>query len=266
MADDLAAMHAYYALDKERDRLATGVGRVEYERTIEVISRTLPDPPAVVADIGGGPGRYTDWLVERGHRVVHRDIVEHHVDQVIARHDGRVAAAVGDARRLDLDDASVDATLLLGPLYHLTDRADRVQALREARRVTRDGGVVYVAAISRWSLRLHAMLVSRLHTLYPVLLHTIGDVEDNGEMRPVVDAGFTGFTHRPDELRDEVVEAGLAVESLVSLQGIAFALADLDDRLDVDGERALLMDTLRSVESVPELLGVGPHMLVTARV
>lgn len=266
MSDDLAAMHAYYELDKERDRLAESVGRVEYERTIELIGRTLPAPDAVVADIGGGPGRYTDWLVDNGYRVVHRDVVEHHVEQVIGRHGDRVDAAVGDARRLDLDDASVDAALLLGPLYHLADRADRVRALREARRVTRPGGVVYAAAISRWSARLHGMLVERRHELFPVLSDVVVEMEAHGEMRPIIDAGFTGFAHRPDELRDEVTESGLVVESLVSLEGIAFALSDLDERLVDDDERTLLMETLRAVESVPELLGVGPHMLVTARV
>jgi SAM-dependent methyltransferase len=54
--------------------------------------------------------------------------------------------AVRDARDLDLDDASVDAVLLLGPLYHLRRRADRIRALTEARRVVRPGGPVFAAA------------------------------------------------------------------------------------------------------------------------
>lgn len=258
-------MQAYYAQDKERDRLARDVGRVEYERTIEIVGRTLPDAPAVIADIGGGPGRYTDWLVDRGYRVIHRDVVEHHVEQVQHRHGENVDTAVGDARALDMDDASVDVALLLGPLYHLTDREDRVRALREARRVTRHGGVVHAAAITRWSARLHGMLVSRIHDLFPALADVVDEMESHGEMRPIVEAGFTGFAHRPDELRHEVEESGLSVESLVAVEGISFALSDLDERLQDDRERALLMDTLRAVESVPELLGIGPHLLATAR-
>ena len=60
-------------------------------------------------------------------------------------------AQVGDARRLPYGDASADAALLLGPLYHLTDRGDRLTALSEARRVLRTGGLVAAAAISRFA-------------------------------------------------------------------------------------------------------------------
>src|SRR4051794_33938487 len=98
MANTGAEMQAHYELDKERDRLAAGLGEVEFVRTVEVIRRTLPAPPATVADIGGGPGRYTDWLVASGYNVIHRDIVAHHVDQVLARHGADVDARVGDAR------------------------------------------------------------------------------------------------------------------------------------------------------------------------
>ena len=118
-------------------------------RTCPVSQRAhLPAPPGVVADVGGGPGRYTDWLVDAGYTVIHRDLVGHHVEQVKARHGHRVDAKVGDARAMDLPEDAVDAVLMLGPLYHLENPTDRMRALGEARRVVRRGGVVYVAAIS----------------------------------------------------------------------------------------------------------------------
>ncbi len=98
--------------------------------------RSLPAAPALVADIGGGPGRYALWLAGLGYRVEHRDLMPLHVRQ-LAQDAGGLAGlhtAVGDARELDLADASVDAVLLLGPLYHLRRRGDRVRALGEARR------------------------------------------------------------------------------------------------------------------------------------
>jgi hypothetical protein len=103
-------LHAYYARDEERDRLAQGVGRVEFLRTVEVIERTLPPPGAVIADIGGGPGRYTDWLVEAGYRVIHRDVVAHHVEQVQSRHGLCVDAAVGDARSISVTIRSTSSS------------------------------------------------------------------------------------------------------------------------------------------------------------
>src|SRR6202000_3468363 len=61
------------------------------------------------------------------------------------------SCAVGDARKIEQDDASADGVLLLGPLYHLTERADRLKSLREAHRVLRSGGHVFAAAISRYA-------------------------------------------------------------------------------------------------------------------
>src|SRR5207342_1873839 len=118
-----------------------------------VILRHLPAPPAVVADIGGGPGRYALWLTELGYRVEHRDLMPLHVQQLRDEAAGieGLQTAVCDARDLDLGDASVDAVLLLGPLYHLRERADRIRALAEAARVVRPGGVVFAAVISRWA-------------------------------------------------------------------------------------------------------------------
>ena len=263
MADD--EVQAYYARGEEADRLARGVGRVEHLRTIEVVSRVLPPRGATVADVGGGPGRYTDWLVEAGYRVVHRDLVARHVEDVRARHGPAVDAAVVDARALDLADGSVDVVLLLGPLYHLPTREDRVATLAEAARVVRPGGPVCAAAISRWAPRLHGVLSDRVHHRYPVLLDRVDEMERTGWMPPLHEGGFSGATHTPDELASEVEEAGLHLSSLVALEGITCAVPDLDARLDDPAEREVVLDALRALESVPELLGLGPHLLATAR-
>src|SRR5829696_9689256 len=164
-----SALQAHYALGEERDRLAQAHGILEFERTKEIVLRHLSDAPSVVADIGGGPGRYALWLAERGHRVEHRDLVPLHVDQLHAVADpARISTAIGDARDLDLGDSTVDAVLLLGPLYHLPRRDQRLRALREAWRVLRPGGPVFVAAISRWAPRLDGELRQRLYRSLPI--------------------------------------------------------------------------------------------------
>jgi SAM-dependent methyltransferase len=261
-----AAMQEYYELGKETDRLAlTGQGRLEFERTQEIVLRHLPPRPATIADIGGGPGRYSLWLAGLGYRVLHRDLVPLHVQQLRAAVEGdaRIHTAVADARSLDLADESVDAVLLLGPLYHLTQPADRVQALREAHRIVRVGGPVFVAAISRWAARLEAMLRLRVYREVPEAAAVIDPVERTGVLPPLVPGGFNGYTHRPDELRAEFAAAGLQVSDLVAVEGAAYLLADLDDRAADDRDWQVILETARAHERIPELLGVGSHLLAT---
>lgn len=262
------AMHAYYERGEEADRLDTPIGRVELARTKEIVLRHLPAPPAVVADIGGGPGRYATWLADLGHRVHHRDPVPLHVEHAraaSARSVG-VETAVGDARHVDLGGDSVDAVLLLGPLYHLPHRGERLTALAEARRIVRPGGVVFAAAISRWAARLHSVLADRAYRELPeILAGHLDELERTGQVPPIHEAAFTGYAHRPDELRAEIVEAGFDVIELVNVEGPAGLLVDLDQRLADPADTEVVLDSARAVEAVPELLGVGPHLLAVAR-
>ena len=80
-ADD-AALRAYYERGIERERLSDGRGDLEFTWTTEIVLRRLPAAPAVVADIGGGPGRYALWLASLGYQVEHRDLMPLHVEQL----------------------------------------------------------------------------------------------------------------------------------------------------------------------------------------
>jgi SAM-dependent methyltransferase len=261
-------LQSHYELGFEAGRLDRPLGVVEFERTTELVRRHLPPPPGRVADIGGGPGRYAVWLASLGYEVVHRDLVPLHVEQALAAANARgvsIDAAVGDARQIDLPDESVEAALLLGPLYHLDVRSDRLRCLEEARRVLKPGGFAFVAAISRWSPRLHGEVIKSLYREYPNMRAETPGVEATGVLPALFPGSFLGYCHRPDELRAEVEDAGLECVDLVSVEGIAFALPDLDTRLLDDLDRAVVFDAARATERVPELLGIGPHLLASAR-
>ena len=256
---------AYYERGEERDRLAVQArGVLEFERTVEIVGRHLPAPPALVADIGGGPGRYALWLAGLGYQVAHRDLMPLHVRQLTesAGGDGAIGSRVADARNLDLADASADAVLLLGPLYHLPDRAG-LAALAEARRVVKPGGPVFAAAISRWAPRLDGELRSRLYEPYPAIRELVPALERTGWMGPLHEGSFTAYCHRPAQLRRELRAAGLVVADLVCVEGAAFLLGDLDERRADPRHWQVVLDASRATERVPELLGLGPHLLAT---
>lgn len=268
MVGDLTdvAMREYYERGEELGRLSEPRGQLEFERTKEIVGRYLPLPPAVVADIGGGPGRYALWLAELGYEVRHRDLMPLHVEQLrqAAGSASRISSSVADARELDLADESADAVLLLGPLYHLQRRQDRRRALAEALRVARPGGLVFAAAISRWAPRIDGALRDRIYQSASDAEAELGPLERTGTMLPSFPGSFCGYTHRPGQLRAEVAASGLRVIDLVCVEGPAVLLGDLAERLADERDRRLVLETARALERVPELLGIGPHLLVTA--
>jgi SAM-dependent methyltransferase len=267
--DVLESIIDHYASGREKGRLFHGWGLLERARTEEILTRLLPRPPARILDVGGGPGTYARWLAAAGYEVHLIDLLPLHVEEARLVRPGErpiASARVGDARRLDEADASADAVLLLGPLYHLTERRDRLQALREARRVVRPGGRVFAAAISR-----HA---SFLDGLFRRLLDDPGfvqiverDLRDGQHRNPTnrPDYFTTAFFHQPEDLEAEAAEAFLEIEETAAIEGPGWLLPDLDARLGEPESRERLLAAIRRIEHDRALLSVSAHFMVVAR-
>src|SRR5882762_134399 len=104
----------HYASGYEADRLNTHGGQLERERTREFLMRFLPSPPALILDVGGGPGGYACWIAKQGYEVHLMDITPLHVDMAMAASREQPEAPlasvnVGDARSLSWNDMTVDA-------------------------------------------------------------------------------------------------------------------------------------------------------------
>lgn len=251
----------YYAALGEVDRLSrTAVGRLEYVRTRELLEPVLPESGLVV-DVGGGTGVHAAWIASE-HRPVHLiDPVSAHV-AAAAEHPW-VTAALGDARRLDVPDGVASGVLLLGPLYHLPDRIDRVQALREAARVIKPGGVVAAAAIAR-----HA-------SLFDFASRGLLDQDRLARIRQTLQSGVhdaaLGFTqawfHRVGDLEPELAEAGLVDVTVTGIEGPAYLiLKTAEEAGNVSDELFSSALTLARVTATnPDVLSVGSHLLATGR-
>jgi len=263
---------AHYEQVMEKERLlGGGAGRLEYLRTRELLARSLPPAAATILDVGGGAGVYALPLANEGYSVYLVDPVPLHVEQAtaasVAQPEAPIAGVVlGDARSLSQEDESVDAVLLLGPLYHLTLRDDRIQALREARRVVRPGGVVVAAAISRFASTIDGLLRGfLLHPQFEAIVER--DVREGQHRNPTERPEWftTAYFHLPEELRGEVKEAGFAVEALVGIEGPAWAVPNLDAWLEDSRRRAKLLAAIGRVEAEPSLVGASAHLLVVGR-
>ena len=219
-----------------------------------------------VADVGGGTGRYAEWLVERGCAVELVDPMPLHVERARARADGRFGVRLGDARELPFADEEFDAVLLLGPLYHLQEHTDRLAALREAQRVCRPQGVVAVAAISRLapalgSIKSGSFLDER------VLANIVAETGGGRRVPPDRRTGLfpDAWFHLPEELRAELTEAGLGVDVLVGVEGPAWLSPDFVELWEDDANRERILETARRFEQDEQVAALSPHLLAVAR-
>jgi RimJ/RimL family protein N-acetyltransferase/ubiquinone/menaquinone biosynthesis C-methylase UbiE len=138
---------SYYNNYDENGRLEPKHGQVEFLTTMRFIERYLT-PDAKVLEIGAGTGRYSLTLADKGYLVDAVELFPHNIDifKQSLKPDQKISITQGNA--LDLSsflDNVYDITLLLGPMYHLYTDEDKRQAVSEALRVTKPGGVVFVA-------------------------------------------------------------------------------------------------------------------------
>lgn len=140
----------FYNTIKEEERLQDKHGQVEFRTTMKYIHEYLRTDMRVL-EIGAGTGRYSLALAEEGYEVDAVELVEHNIEVFRAKMaempaDGQVKLMQGNALDLSVyEDETFDITLSLGPMYHLFDEESKKKALKEAIRVTKKGGMIFVA-------------------------------------------------------------------------------------------------------------------------
>jgi len=258
----------HYRAVEEDARIRRGYGQLELLRTQEIVRRYLPGRGLHIVDIGGATGVHASWLAEDGHRIQLFDVVAEHVQTAQARAAATPAiqAACGDARRLPSPDHSFDVALIFGPLYHLTDRQDRLLALREAARVVRPGGLIFIAAISRFASLFDGL--SR-EFLFDADFRRIvesdlaGGQHRNPAQRP--EWFTTAYFHRPEELQQECRDARLDVIAVHGVEGLAGWLPHLAQRWATPADRDVILQAARAVETEQSLLGLSAHLIAVTR-
>jgi ubiquinone/menaquinone biosynthesis C-methylase UbiE len=261
----------YYRDGDEASRLRTGWFQLEHERTRELITRHLPAPPASIIDAGDGAGVYACWLASLGYEAHLIDPVAKHVEQARAasrQQSGHplASAEIGDARRLMREDNSADAVLLLGPLYHLVEKTDRLACLREARRVLRPGGLVWGAGISRFASLFDSLANGFFAdpAFAPILEQ---DLEDGQHRNPTTNPVYftDAYFHRPGELSRELLAAGFQVVEIAAIEGPGWIARDFERLWKESVQRERLLAMVRKVEREPSILGASSHIMAIGR-
>ncbi len=223
----------------------------------------------MIYDVGGGPGLYACWLAGLGYAVHLLDLVPKHIAQAWQASATQpqyplAGAVVGDACRLPWDAASADAVILFGPLYHLTERADRIAALREAGRVVRPGGLILATAISRFA----STLAGLLDGFGDAILAQIAQQDrlDGQHRNPTAQARYftTAYFHPYQELQVESESAGLRHVATLAIEGLGWVTRDLEAIWDDPVRRERLLAAVRALEAEPTLIGASAHLVLVA--
>ena len=268
--ENMDEVYEFYNNGAEIDRLERGLGIVEFYRSKEIISQYI-NGKSVIYDIGGGIGRYSSWLAEQGHDVTMVEYAPTAVDYAKKNMTTPYKAEVGDARDIHLPDDSADVVLLMGPLYHLQNKAERTKALNEAYRVLKPGGLLIATGISKFSSTTWALSVYGNGNDFiddEIYMNMLRQEILTGEHnRPKEYPYFiaNAYFHTPAELKAEIKKCGFKVINAHAVEGSIWISPALNEKWQDPESRNRLLDILRLTEYDETIMGMSPHFLVTAR-
>lgn len=269
MVQDL--VRSYYARFGEREwnRLTSAEGAIEFAVTTHALAQYLPAHGRIL-DLGGGPGRYTCWLAERGYQVVLADLSPELLD---VAHRQLTAAGVRDrVEEISVADAcdlarwsahAFDAVLSLGPFYHLPNPTDRDRAARELVRVLRPDGMAFITLMPHYAFmrRTIAMSDERHHLAQADF---VDQVMQQGAFFNDIPGRFTaGSGMPPAAIQPFFANYGLRAQTLLACEGIAACIEDAVAELAQNAPALYqrVLDLLIQTASDPSIHGMSSHLL-----
>lgn len=259
----------FYNEVSEEDRLTTGLGTLEFLRNKELIERFIPFPKSTILDIGGGTGKYSEWLAKKGHHVFLVEPISKHIKQAQNRADkleNSFDVCLGEARNLNFSDEFADIVILHGPLYHLRKRSEREKTISEAKRVLKNGGILLGFAINYTASLFIGLLQGLIHDDH--FFEMVYEELTTGNHQPPKNSPglFTqAYYHKPEELKDEFVNVGLQYIDTFSIEGMAWLDNDYFVSMADEKKRKRLLDLIHMTESDKNLLSMSPHMMIAAK-
>ena len=246
----------FYNQYDEDARLKRRYGQVEYLTTNKYIHEYLK-PDNKVIEIGAGTGAYSIPLAKEGYDVTAVELVEHNLDILRAKitEDMNIKAYQGNALDLSMfEDESFDVTLLLGPMYHLFSKEDKIKALSEAKRITKCGGYIFVAyCMNDATIIQYAFGCNKLHELMNFKMitddwHCVSEEKDIFDLVRIEDI---------DEYNKESV---LTRIKIIATDGAAHYLKDYLEQMDLETFKQWVNYHLSTCERM-DLIGASNHTL-----
>ena len=259
----------FYNKVSEETRLDKGMGVFEFERIKSLIEKYVPSASAKIIDVGGGTGKYSEWLAKKGHEVYLIEPVLKHIQIAKDRASklkNKYFVSLGEARNLDFPDNFADLIILHGPLYHLQKKEDREKAIREAKRVVKRDGIILGFSINYTASTLVGLLQGLIHkdTFFKMCKEEL----TTGIHNPPNDFPWLlaeAYYHKPNELKDEFVKQNLTYINTYAVEGMAWLDKDYFLNLLDMKKRKTLMELIQITENDSYLLPFSPHMMIAVK-
>lgn len=259
----------FYNKASEETRLDKGMGVFEFERIKSLIEKHLLTSPLTIIDIGGGTGKYSEWLAKKGHHVHLVEPVAKHIKIARSRANklkNKFCVHMGESRKLEFPNSFADLVILHGPLYHLQEKEDRALSISEAKRVLKDGGIVLGFAINATASTLAGLLNGLIHkkTFFEMCREEL----NTGRHNPPDDFPWLlaeAFYHRPEQLKDEICSQGLTYLNTYAVEGIVWLDKNFFANMFNPKMRQTLTELIQTTENDSYLLAFSPHMMIAAQ-
>lgn len=255
----MTELEEYYNKFNEEKRLDSRHGQVEFATSMHYIHECLKQaaegrrPQDIkLLDIGAGTGRYSIPLAEEGYDVTAVEPVKHNLGR-LKQKSSLVKAYQGNALKLRrFEDNSFDVTLLFGPMYHLHLEEDKLDALLEAKRVTRDGGKILVAYImNEFSVITYAF--KERHVLENI---QEGMLDENWHCTKKANPLYSMVRLEDIERLNE--QAGLERDKIIAADGAANYMRPFLNALTEEEFRLFIQYHLSTCERM-DLMGASAH-------
>ncbi|HEX3044333.1 MAG TPA: class I SAM-dependent methyltransferase [Bacillota bacterium] len=239
--------------------------KMEFAVYWRIMEEIIP-PGSTILDCGGGPGRYSFQLAKAGHQVTLFDLSAASI--TLAKQKsvelGISLAGFHQGNALDLSRFaadSFDTVLLMGPMYHLLELSERRQAVREAVRVLKPGGLLLVTFVTRYAFLLYLLKddPAQIAAYPPRLIDQL--LTDGINLVSEENPGFTHayFAH-PMEISPFMAENGLVQLRLTAVEPLISFLEDSVNHLPRESF-TLWADLTYRLGTDPITWGNSEHML-----
>lgn len=259
----------FYNSASEETRLDKGMGIFEFERIKTLIEKYIPSTSSKIIDIGGGTGKYSEWLAQKGHEVHLVDPVPKHIAIAQKRANklkNKFSVNLGEARKLEFPNNFADLVILHGPLYHLQRKEDRELAISEAKRVLKNDGIILGFAINYTASTLVGLLHGLIHkkTFFEMCKAEL----TTGIHNPPYDFPWLlaeAFYHKPEQLKEEFVNQKLTYLNIYAVEGMAWLDKKYFASMLNNRRQKTLMELIQVTENDSYLLPFSPHMMIAVQ-